>query len=108
MIKPLGRKRKLVKMSFSQRPALVNHQLTVLEAEAEGISIRIKQHIMYKVEVEAKTEETTLTVETTHAGVIFKAGEIIKDEAIFKDEEIIIKVEDNLKTKVKAEAEDNI
>ena len=108
MIKPLGRKRKLVKMSFSQRAALINHRLTVLETEAEGISIRIKQHIMYKVKVEAKAEETTLIEATVQAGVIFKAEETIKEEAIFKDKEIIIKVEDNLKIEVKAEAEDNL
>eukprot|EP00253_Pinus_taeda_P021465 PITA_21465 len=80
-----------------QRPALV------LEAEAEGI--RIKQHIMYKVEVEAKAEETILTEEE---GIIFKVQETTKEEAIFKDKETIIKVEDNLNIEVKAEAEGNL
>eukprot|EP00253_Pinus_taeda_P005954 PITA_05954 len=76
---------------------------TVLEAEAEGI--RIKQQIMYKVEVEAKAEETILTEEE---GIIFKVEETIKEEAIFKDKETIIKVEDNLNIEVKAEVEDNL
>ena len=100
MIKLLGRRRKLVKMFFSQRLALVRHQQIVLEDEADGI--RIKQHI---IEVEAKAEETILTEEEE---IIFKVEETTKEEAIFKDKDIIIKVEDNLKIEVKAEAEDNL
>ena len=81
--------------------------MTVLESEAEKILIRIKQHIMYKVKKKAKAE----AVAKIQGEVIFKAEatikeeETIKEEVIFKAEEIIIKVEDNLKTKVKVEAE---
>ena len=103
MIKPLGRRRKLVKMFFSQRLALLNHQQKVLEAEAEAI--KIKQH---KVEVEAKAEETTLTEAIVQEGIIFKVEETTKEEAIFKDKETIIKIEDNLNIEAKAEAEDNL
>ena len=100
MIKLLGRRRKLVKMFFSQKPALVSHQTIVLEEEADGI--RIKQHI---IEVEAKVEATILTEEEE---IIFKVEEITKEEEIFKDKDIIVKVEDNLQIEVKAEAEDNL
>ena len=84
-------------MFFSQRPALVNHQQTVHEVEAEEIII--KQH---KVEVEAKAEETTLIEAIVQEEVIFKVEQTTKEEAIFKDKEIIIKVKDNLNIEVKA------
>ena len=100
MIKLLGRRRKLVKMFFSQKPAQVSLQQIVLEEEADGI--RIKQHI---IEVEAKVEVTILTEEEE---IIFKVEETTKEEVIFKDKEIIIKVEDNLNIEVKVEAEDNL
>ena len=90
----------MLKMFFSQRPAVVNHQRTVLEAEAEGI--RIKQRI---IEVEAKAEETILTGEEE---IIFKVEETTREEAIFKDKDIIIKVEDNLNIEFKEEVEDNL
>ena len=106
MIKILGRRRKLVKMFFSQMRALVNHQQIVLKVEAEGI--RIKQHIMYKVEVGAKVEETTLIEAIVQEEEIFKVEETNKEEEIFGDKEITIKVEDNLNIEVKTEVEDNL
>jgi hypothetical protein len=108
MIKLLERKRKLVKMFFSQKPALVNLQVTVL-GEAEESESR---QILYKVVVEAKVEKTIFKAEeTVKAKGIFKAESIFKEEEIIKAEAIFkatVKVEDKLHTEVKAEAENRI
>jgi hypothetical protein len=94
--KTFGKKKQVGDIYFSQRPAQVNPQVTVLEAEEEVISFKTKKHIVYKVVVEAKVEETIFQV-----GAIFKAEETVKEEAIFK-------AEDKLKTEVKIEAKDRI
>ena len=70
MIKLLGRKRKLVKMFFSQRPILATLQLTIPKAKEKVVLIKIKQR---KVVVAVNTEETTPTEAPIHAETILKA-----------------------------------
>ena len=108
--KNFGKKKQVGEDVFLQRPAQVNLQLIVLEAE--------KEDILYKVMVEAKVEKKNFnSEETIKAEGIFKAKEIVKEKGIFKEEEIvkaeaifkaIFNVEEKLQKKVKTKAEDRI
>ena len=72
MTKILGRRNRLGKMSSSQRLAQVKPQLIVLKTEEEEISIKVKEHTVYKIVVAIKAEETISTEATVKAGAIFK------------------------------------
>ena len=102
MIKILGRKRKLVKMFFSQKPVLATPQLKIPEIK-ENV-IKIKKH---KVVVAFKTEETTPTEAPIQAETILKVEATIKIEDISKAQDKI-QEEDKLKTEEKAEVEDSL
>ena len=81
MIKPLGRRNRLEKMSSSPKPTQVTPQLIVQEIEEEKISIKVKQP---KVVVTVKVKETISIEATIQEGAIFKEEATIKAEDIIK------------------------
>jgi hypothetical protein len=115
MIKLLGRRNKLVKMSSLQKPVLVNLQLKFQEEEelnsvTEDVVIKISQLIEDKVEDEFKEEEEAMIKEEEavkeEETQIINEDQTTSEEVNQKDLKIVIINMAEVETSVKLCADD--